>query len=364
MRAALGHGAAELGQLFPQLAEESPATSLRDPAQAKLRLFESVVALLESLGARSRVAARARRHPLGGRARRASCSTTPPDGSPGSRVMLLATHRSDELDRRHPLTAQGPGVARAGLAETVTVSAMSPGKVAEMIAVDPGCRPREWRAGGLVAPAPRATRSCSRRCCGRRSTAASVRTESGWGRVGWHVPDAGDRSRGGAPSSGRLDAEHIDVLRAAAVLGRAFDYGLFVRSLRPKSGSFWRRSSRLSAQQLLEEAAGARRALPLAPRAHPGGDRGRHGRPEAAGIHSRAADALLEVGRRCDRRRRPPARSGPDARGRRACLDAADEAERAVGSPRRPRCSSGSCRTYATRVSGRSCSRGWGTCAG
>jgi hypothetical protein len=47
--------------------------------------------------------------------------------------MLLATHRSDELDRRHPLTRTVQVWRRAGLAETVAVEAMSPAHVAEMI---------------------------------------------------------------------------------------------------------------------------------------------------------------------------------------------------------------------------------------
>jgi predicted ATPase len=51
-----------------------------------------------------------------------------------SRVMLLATHRSDELDRKHPLTRAVQVWRRAGLAEAVSVGAMQPAQVAEMIA--------------------------------------------------------------------------------------------------------------------------------------------------------------------------------------------------------------------------------------
>jgi len=47
--------------------------------------------------------------------------------------MLLATYRSDELDRRHPLTRTAQVWRRAGLAETVAVGAMSPAQVTEMI---------------------------------------------------------------------------------------------------------------------------------------------------------------------------------------------------------------------------------------
>ena len=47
IRAELGPSSGELAQLFPQLAEGRPAAAAGDPAQAKLRLFESVVNLLE-----------------------------------------------------------------------------------------------------------------------------------------------------------------------------------------------------------------------------------------------------------------------------------------------------------------------------
>src|SRR5438128_11081329 len=47
--------------------------------------------------------------------------------------MLLATYRSDEVDRRHPLTRTVQTWRRSGLAETVAVSSMSARDVTEMI---------------------------------------------------------------------------------------------------------------------------------------------------------------------------------------------------------------------------------------
>src|SRR5262245_57306079 len=47
VRSGLGRTASELAQLFPQLDDGLPAAVGGDSAQAKLRLFESVVALLE-----------------------------------------------------------------------------------------------------------------------------------------------------------------------------------------------------------------------------------------------------------------------------------------------------------------------------
>ena len=132
VRADLGPMAAELSQLFPQLGEGLPATHAGDAGQAKLRLFESVVRLVE-LWARDRGLLRvlddlhwadsSTRELLDYAARRL----------PQNRVMLLATYRSDELDRRHPLTRTAQVWRRAGLAETVAVGAMSPAQVTEMI---------------------------------------------------------------------------------------------------------------------------------------------------------------------------------------------------------------------------------------
>src|SRR5439155_13011007 len=51
-----------------------------------------------------------------------------------SRVMHLAVHRSDELDRRHPLTRMIQVWRRAQLAETVTVPPLTPAATAEMVA--------------------------------------------------------------------------------------------------------------------------------------------------------------------------------------------------------------------------------------
>ena len=126
--------AAELGQVFPQLGEESsPAAGGGDPAQAKVRLFESVVALLE-LWARAQTllvvlddvhwADASTRELLEYASRRLA----------SSRVMLLATYRSDELDRTHPLTRVVQVWRRSGLADAVAVEPIGPAQVAEMIA--------------------------------------------------------------------------------------------------------------------------------------------------------------------------------------------------------------------------------------
>ena len=321
MRTELGPTAAELAQLFPQLADGPPTAPAGDPAQAKLRLFESVVTLLE-LWARDRglllvlddvhwadeLDARAPR--LRG-----------PPARRSSRVMLLATYRSDELDRRHPLTRTVQIWRRPGLAETVTVSAMTPAQRRRDDRGDPQRRRGERRA-----------REPGRRARGGQPVRARGDAEGG-ARPRRDRPDRrpagseGRSTRCGMPETvreavllrlGRLDAEQIDVLRAAAVLGRSFDYGLLVERRRG------RRDGRARGARVRGRAAASRGGRGRERTA----TRWRHALtqeaiasdtvvPKRQRIHSRAADALARDRRKRDGGRPPSARSRPDRGGRR-----------------------------------------------
>ncbi len=159
-----------------------------------------------------------------------------------------------------------------------------------------------------------------------------LRTEAGWERR------SGDTLR--MPETvreavllrlGRLDAEHIEVLRAAAVLGRSFDYGLLVEVAQADEGVVLAALEAAVAQQLLEEAAGAggrytwRHALTQEAIA------GDTVVPKRQAIHSRAADALLRSGGGATARAGHLLGAGRTQEAVGACLDAAAEAERAVG---------------------------------
>ena len=131
--AELGPARRELAHMFPQLADDELAPPVADPAQAKLRLFEAVVALL-SMPAREQGlllvvedvhwADSATRELLDHLARRLT----------NMRSLLLVTYRSDELDRRHPLAPLLQRWRRSGTAELVALSALEQGEIAEMIA--------------------------------------------------------------------------------------------------------------------------------------------------------------------------------------------------------------------------------------
>jgi predicted ATPase len=130
VRAALGDGMAELAQIFPSLAD-GQGSRLEDAGRGRLRLFEALLALIQ-LAARDGLllvvedlqwADASTRELLDYLARRLR----------HARVMLLGTYRSDELHRRHPLQAAVQTWRRAGLAELVELSPLTPDQVSQMV---------------------------------------------------------------------------------------------------------------------------------------------------------------------------------------------------------------------------------------
>ena len=116
LRERLGPAADELAQLFPQMGRASAQAG--DAAQAKLRLFESILLLLRD-AARSRAllviledlhwADPATRELLDYATRRLRSTN----------VLVLATYRTDELHRKHALLPTIQGWRRAGQVELV-----------------------------------------------------------------------------------------------------------------------------------------------------------------------------------------------------------------------------------------------------
>ena len=331
LRVELGPTAGELAQLFPQLADGAPRAAAGDPAQAKQRLFESFVTLLD-LWARDRGlvlvlddihwADSSTRELLDYVARRLV----------RSRVMLLAIHRSDELDRRHPLTRVIQIWRRAGLAETVTVTPMTPRYVAEMVAAILNA---EQVGADLVTLVdahaegnPFVLEEMLREALDRGEI---FQTEGGWRRRSNDVLRMPETVREAVLLRlGRLEPEQIEVLRAAAVLGRTFDYGLLVHVAEADEAVVLAALESAVAQQLLEEAAGASDHY-----------RWRHALtqeaiasdtvvPKRQRIHSRAADALAAGGGGAMALARHLLEAGRMDEAVDACLRAAREAERAV----------------------------------
>ncbi|HZA40128.1 MAG TPA: AAA family ATPase [Actinomycetota bacterium] len=128
----LGGARIELARLFPQLAIGEAPPPGGDPGQAKLRLFESVVAMVSLAAADAGLllvvedihwADASTRELLDYLSRRLR----------GLRAMVLMTYRSDELHRKHPLVPTIQSWRRSGLAEVIELKEMSELDVAEMM---------------------------------------------------------------------------------------------------------------------------------------------------------------------------------------------------------------------------------------
>jgi tetratricopeptide (TPR) repeat protein len=293
LAAQLGAARLELAQLFPQLGGDEPPASLGDPAQAKLRLFEAVVALL-AVPAREHGlllvvedvhwADSATRELLDHLARRLT----------GLRALVLVTYRSDELDRRHPLAPLLQTWRRSGVAEQVALSPLGQVEIAEMIAaildaetVGPEFRDLMHRR---TEGNPFVLEEMLKEAIDRGDV---VRTGHGWKprrledlRIPETVRDTI------LLRFARLDPADVETLQAAAVLGRTFDYAILVAVAGVPDATVHDALAVGVQQQLLEEIDTARATY-----------RWRHALtqeavhdeivlPRRQQIHSRAADVL------------------------------------------------------------------------
>jgi len=122
----------ELAPLFPQLEPDSATREQGDPTQAKLRLFEAILALLRVPADKNGVLVvledvhwsdASTRELLDYVARRLA----------GMRLMILGTYRSDELHRKHPLAPMIQGWRRTKAAQVIELEPLPPNGVADMI---------------------------------------------------------------------------------------------------------------------------------------------------------------------------------------------------------------------------------------
>lgn len=293
----LGPARRELAQLFPQFNEDGVAVPVGDPAQAKLRLFEAVVGLL-AVPAREHGlllvvedvhwADSATRELLDHLARRLT----------NTRSLLVVTYRSDELDRRHPLTPLLQTWRRSGVAEVVTLSPLARDEIAAMIAaifddeeIGPEFRDlMHVRTDGN----PFVLEEMLKEAIDRGDV---YRTGEGWQRRSFEELRIPETVRDTILLRfTRLDPAHVEILQAAAVLGRIFDYATLLAVARVPDASVHAALGIGMAQQFLEEVDGDSATY-----------RWRHALtqetvadeivlPRRQEIHSRAADAAHAAG--------------------------------------------------------------------
>jgi class 3 adenylate cyclase/tetratricopeptide (TPR) repeat protein len=292
LREALGPALGELGQLFPALAGDRLPEPSRDPGQAKLRLFESIVSLL-SLPARDRTvllliedvhwADASTRELLDYLARRL---TELPS-------LIVVTYRTDELHRRHPFLPTLQGWRRSGVAEVLELEPLSEDGIGEMLAAILGPDEVDGELHELMLE----------RTEGNPFVLEEMLREVVESSSSGNGVDRSAVARTPLPESvrhaillrvQRLGEERSAVLEAAAALGRTFDHTMLLEVSGQPDTTVHDALEAATGQQLIEEDP-----------AHPGRYSWRHAltqeaiyaeivTPRRQAIHSRAADVLAD----------------------------------------------------------------------
>lgn len=229
LRARLGAAAPALGHLFPQFAERAMPADPTGEAQARLRLFEAVLALVRVAAEEHGLllvledlhwADASTRELLDYMTRRLR----------GVAALVLATYRRDEMHRKHPLQSIVQGWRRSGQAQIVELDPLPADGVAAMVgAIFSGDEvSAEFRdfMHGRTDGNPFVLEEMLKEAIDRGDV---YRTETGWERK--------TLAEIGIPRSvadsilarvERLDPEHAELVRAASVLGAAFAYDTLV----------------------------------------------------------------------------------------------------------------------------------------
>jgi len=231
----LGPAAEPLAQLFPQFASGPGAAGALgaaggDPGQSRVRLFEAFVSMFRAAAERGGLfvvvedlhwADNSTRELLDYVARRL----------PGSRVVILATYRREEVRARHPLLPVVQGWQRARLAEFVELDPLDRPGVQQMVSAifddqEISTELRDYLYE-LSDGNPYVVEETLKAALDRGDI---FRTETGaWDRKALRelrVPEnLTDSIRARVDGLGETTAE---ILRVAAVIGRSFDYPTLV----------------------------------------------------------------------------------------------------------------------------------------
>jgi class 3 adenylate cyclase len=252
----LGAARRELAQLFPQLGEHEPAAPVGDPAQAKLRLFEAVVGLLAAAARDHGLlliledvhwADSATRELLDHLCRRLT----------NMRSLFVLTYRSDELHRRHPLAPMLQSWRRAGAAELVGVEALDRGQTNEIISAILDGEEVEPEFGEVMYTRTEGNPFVLEEMLKEVIDCADGQTSGrDWQRRSIEQLRIPDTVRDTILLRfARLDPVEAQVLQAAAVLGRAFDYRTLLATADAAEDTVHRALEVGVAQQLLDELA-------------------------------------------------------------------------------------------------------------
>lgn len=256
LRERLGPAAGELGHLFPRLERGLVDTS--EPGQAKLRLFEAMLQLMELVaGERGMLliledlhwADASTRQQLDYMARRLR----------SARVLVLGSYRSDEMYRKHPLMPTLQGWKRVGLAQTLELTALDAhgvGQMVEAIFDDPIQADTRDFLHQRCAGNPFVVEELLKEALDRGDI---YRTEAGWERK--------ELSEFGLPETvrdtillrlERLPQAQLELLRGAAVLGQIFEDRTLLALFGQEQTAVRAALEAMVQQQLLEPVTGRR----------------------------------------------------------------------------------------------------------
>jgi class 3 adenylate cyclase len=222
LRERLGPASDELAQLFPQLGR--PVSISGDASQAKMRLFESILMLLGDAASNRALlliledlqwADPATRELLDYATRRLR----------ETKVLIVATYRSDEMHRKHALLPTIQGWRRTGQVETVDLHALSNSQVADMVCAifEESSITDEFRdfLHERSEGNPFVLEEMLRDALDRGDV---FRTETGWDRktlAEFRIPPTVRDTI--LQRVERLSRDNVTVLSAASVMGRSFD---------------------------------------------------------------------------------------------------------------------------------------------
>ena len=295
LRTRLGHTRRELAQLFPQLGSDVAPADWGDPTQAKLRLFEAILGLLRIPAEPNGLllviedvqwADASTRELLEYLTRRLR----------NSKIMVLATYRREELTRQHPLLPTIQGWRRTGLATVVELEPMSADGVAGMMRAifDDERVTDEFRdfMHARTEGNPFVLEEMLKTALDRQDIFFSP-DKGFWDRKALQEPSIPPTVRDTILLRvERLTAQEAEILRAASVLGRSFDYSILMVICGGEQSIMEAAMQAATQQQLIEEDPGL-----------PGEYRFRHAltqeavyqdlsAPQRARLHLAAAEAL------------------------------------------------------------------------
>jgi len=250
----------QLGQLLPQFELQTTLIDPGEPTQAKLRLYEAILALFRYAAERRGLllvledfhwADPSSRELLEYIARRVRSRT---------RILLLVTYRSDELNRRHPLLPLIQGWQRTGIAELIPLEPLPASGIASMVSAIFDNAPVEADLRDFLHERTEGNPFVLEELLKSALDRGDIfPTAGGWDRKAIHelrLPPTVKQAI--LLRVERMSDEQAEILRAAAVLGRSFDYGMLVGVSRQPKETVLNALRGFVQDQLMDEEASGR----------------------------------------------------------------------------------------------------------